>query len=332
MSRLAVVATKILADRKKIFFEESENNDACWCCAIEWASDGAFLPGRNYIAVIGNNTSYFSAVSLKFKCDEEVKFKLSTSQLLQDECGIAVLSFANDDRLASYVTGKDVCELSIVDAASAAEVGKIIPLYRLRRTTNVKWQHIDTTRQIRSAQKAQMPLTIWFTGLSGSGKSTLANALEKRLHAMGKHTMLLDGDNVRLGLNRDLGFNEVDRIENVRRVAEVANLMNDAGLIVLASFISPYEKDRELVRTIIGEGYIEVHVSTPLEVCEQRDVKGLYAKARAGEIPNFTGVTSQYEEPVAPDVVLDTSEMSIQEAIDHLLTLVTRLGGAKIAV
>lgn len=323
MSRLTEVAAKVLAEKNHFFCEESENNDACWCCAIEWTSDNAFLPGRNYIAVIQNRKSYFSAISVKFKYDKNLSYKLSTVSLLKGDYGVAVLSFVDDDQLTLFGSDAKVSGISIVDGASAVEVGKIVPLYRLRRATNVTWQHIDTTRQIRSAQKVQLPLTIWFTGLSGSGKSTLANALENRLVAMGKHTMLLDGDNVRLGLNRDLGFNEVDRIENVRRVSEVAKLLNDAGLIVLASFIAPYEKDRGLARTILGESYIEVYVSTPLEVCEQRDVKGLYAKARAGKIPNFTGVTSQYEEPTSPDVVIDTSKLNIQESVDHLVTVLT---------
>jgi len=191
--------------------------------------------------------------------------------------------------------------------------------HALRRSTNVVWQNTDITRDMRAQQKGQKPLTLWFTGLSGSGKSTLANEIEKRLVAMGKHTMLLDGDNIRHGLNKNLGFKETDRVENIRRIAEVAKLMNDAGLIALTSFISPYEKDRENAREIIGESYIEIHVATPLEECERRDVKGLYAKARAGEIPAFTGVSSPYEEPVNPEMRIDTTNYSIEEAAELVI-------------
>lgn len=171
----------------------------------------------------------------------------------------------------------------------------------------------------------QTPVTIWFTGLSGAGKSTLANELEKRLNLMGRYTMLLDGDNVRMGLNKDLGFREKDRVENIRRISEVAKLMNDAGLIVLTSFISPYLADRENARDIIGkESFIEVYVSTPIEECERRDVKKLYQKAREGEIPNFTGVNSPYEAPVDPDIAIDTSNKSVDECVEEILGIIMK--------
>lgn len=182
---------------------------------------------------------------------------------------------------------------------------------------------MDITRANRSAQKGQEPFTLWFTGLSGSGKSTIANAVEKRLFAMNKHTMILDGDNVRKGLNRNLGFKEQDRIENIRRIAEVSKLMNDAGLIVLTSFISPYEADRENAKNIIGEeNFYEIYISTSLEECERRDVKGLYRKARNGEIPNFTGISSGYEAPVDPSLVIDAGKVGVDEACDRIIELV----------
>ena len=192
--------------------------------------------------------------------------------------------------------------------------------HSLRRSENVVWQKLDITREVRAKRLGQTPVTLWFTGLSGSGKSTLANELEKRLCIAGKHTMLLDGDNVRMGLNKNLGFQEKDRIENIRRVAEVAKLMNDAGLIVLTSFISPYHRDRQNAKTIIGEeNFIEIYVSTPLKVCEERDVKGLYQKARNGEIPNFTGISSEYQIPENPAIVIDTSKYSLEEAVELVL-------------
>jgi bifunctional enzyme CysN/CysC len=184
---------------------------------------------------------------------------------------------------------------------------------------HLTWQNTDITREFREEQLGQKACTIWFTGLSGSGKSELSNALEKRLAAMGKHTMLLDGDNVRMGLNQNLGFSEEDRVENIRRIAEVAKLMNDAGLIVLTAFISPFVQDRRRAREIIGDGFIEVYVSTPLEECERRDIKGLYAAARAGSIQNFTGISSPYEIPAHPEITIDTTARELDENADLLL-------------
>ena len=191
--------------------------------------------------------------------------------------------------------------------------------YLIRRSDNLTWHDMDISRDQRAAQKNQTPKTIWFTGLSGSGKSTIANEIEKRLFTEGYHTMTLDGDNVRLGLNKNLGFTESDRIENIRRVAEVSKLMNDAGLIVITSFVSPYRRDRVRAKEIIGyDNYIEVYVSTPLSECEKRDVKGLYKKARSGKIPNFTGISSPYEPPKKAHIVVDTSNLTIEEAADKV--------------
>ena len=187
------------------------------------------------------------------------------------------------------------------------------------KQTNLTWQNMEVTRENREERLGQKAVTIWLTGLSGAGKSTLANEVEKRLFAMGKYTMLLDGDNVRMGLNQNLGFSEEDRVENIRRIAEVSKLMNDAGLIVLTSFISPFRQDRRNSKNIIGERFVEVYISTPLEECEKRDVKGLYKKARNGEISNFTGITSPYEAPEHPDITVDTSKYSLEECVDIIL-------------
>lgn len=187
--------------------------------------------------------------------------------------------------------------------------------------SNLYWHHGALERASRAALKGQMPCVIWLTGLSASGKSTVANALEQRLHDMGRHTMLLDGDNVRHGLNRDLGFSEADRVENIRRVGEVARLMADAGLIVITAFISPYRSEREMVRNLMPPGeFVEVYVSTPLAVCEQRDPKGIYKKARSGEIPNFTGISAPYEEPQVPEIMLDTTDRTVDEAAGIVVT------------
>jgi bifunctional enzyme CysN/CysC len=197
-------------------------------------------------------------------------------------------------------------------------------LHGLRRATNVHLQHHSIDREARALIKGQTPCCIWLTGLSGSGKSTIADALEKRLVALGKHTMLLDGDNMRHGLNRDLGFTDLDRVENIRRVGEVAKLMTDAGLIIIASFISPFKAERALVRSLLSEReYFEIFVDVPLEECIKRDPKGLYAKAVRGDIPNFTGINSPYEVPENPDLTIDGLTMSVEEAVDAILT---RLG------
>lgn len=189
---------------------------------------------------------------------------------------------------------------------------------------NLVWQKTDISKEIREKSLNQKARTIWFTGLSGSGKSTLANEVEKRLVAMGKHTMLLDGDNVRMGLNKNLGFSDEDRVENIRRIAETAKLMNDAGLIVLTAFISPFRKDRRNANKIIGDDYIEVFVSTPLEECEKRDIKGLYKKARDGVIKEFTGISSPYEEPENPSITVDTTNCSLNESVDLVMKQLER--------
>ena len=193
--------------------------------------------------------------------------------------------------------------------------------FALRRSDNIHWQALDVTKEARAAIKGHRPGVVWFTGISGAGKSTIANALERRLHALGCHTVTLDGDNVRHGLNRDLGFTDADRVENIRRVAEVAKLMVDAGLLVLVSFISPFRAERDSARALVDDGeFVEVFVDTPLEVAERRDRKGLYRKARAGELPHFTGIDSPYEPPPSPEVRIDTVTSTVAESVDRIVT------------
>src|SRR5690606_16788641 len=214
----------------------------------------------------------------------------------------------------------DLGAFILIDRQTNATVAAGTLDFALRRAGNIHWQHLEVNKVARARIKHQAPKCLWFTGLSGSGKSTIANLVEKRLHAMGQHTYILDGDNIRHGLNRDLGFTDEDRVENIRRVAEVAKLMVDAGLIVLVSFISPFRAERQMARSMFDEGeFLEVFVDTPLEVAEERDAKGLYAKARAGELTNFTGIDSPYEHPEQPEITLETVDSTPEALADKVL-------------
>lgn len=285
-----------------------------------WMDDTELVAGRNYLIKIGTKTLAAMVMRIKSKIDINTGEQVAADRLFKNELAVCDLALSEKMVFDRFERHKSLGGLILIDRVSHMTSACGVIEHVLRRSENVVWQETDITRTIRATQKRQKPLTVWFTGLSGSGKSTLANALEKRLVALGRHTMLLDGDNIRHGLNKNLGFKEVDRVENIRRAAEVARLMNDAGLITILSFISPYESDRESAREIIGEDYVEVYVSTPLAVCEQRDVKGLYRKARAGEIPNFTGISSPYEVPEHPDIIIDTSRMTIEEATDRIVS------------
>ncbi|WP_130860616.1 adenylyl-sulfate kinase [Gracilibacillus phocaeensis] len=287
-----------------------------------WMDDTELIEGRNYLIKLGTLTLPGTVMSIKHKIDINTGKEIPSDRIFKNELITCDISLAEKAVFDTFAHNKTLGSFILIDRVSNTTSACGIIKYPLRRSTNVIWQETDVSQEIRAKQKQQTPLTIWFTGLSGSGKSTLANEVEKRLVTLGHHTMLLDGDNVRHGLNKDLGFKEGDRVENIRRIAEVAKLMNEAGLITIASFISPYQNDRQQANDIIGSKYIEIYVSTPLEECEKRDVKGLYQKARAGEIPNFTGISSPYEVPVQPHLTIDTSEYSIEEATELILKAV----------
>jgi len=291
---------------------------------ILWMDDRELITGRNYLVKVGTKTLPAMVMSIKHKIDINTGKHIQAERLFKNEMATCDISLSENMVFDKFKNNKSIGSLILIDRITnmTSACGTID--HALRRSTNVIWQNTDISREIRAKQKDQKPITLWFTGLSGSGKSTLANEVEKRLVAMGRHTMLLDGDNVRHGLNKNLGFKEVDRIENIRRIAEVAKLMNEAGLITLTSFISPYEEDRENARTIIGDNFIEIFVSTPLEVCEKRDSKGLYKKARSGEIPNFTGISSPYEKPKSPEITIDTSNCSIERATNRIMKQIIR--------
>lgn len=287
---------------------------------ILWMDDTKLVAGKNYLLKIGTKSIPAVVMNLKHKIDVNTGDLIPTDHLNKNEIGLCDISVSDKIIYDTFQHNKDMGSFILIDRISHMTSACGIIEHSLRRGDNVIWQDTDITRDLRAQQKSQSPVTLWFTGLSGSGKSTLANALEKRLFALGKHTMLLDGDNIRMGLNNNLGFKEQDRIENIRRVSEVCKLMNDAGLIALTSFISPFESVRSNARSIIGENnYIEIYVSTPLEVCEERDVKGLYKKARAGEIPNFSGINSPYEVPSNPRITIDTANKTIEECVDYIL-------------
>ncbi|SFH81465.1 bifunctional enzyme CysN/CysC [Tindallia magadiensis] len=293
---------------------------------ILWMDDMELVAGRNYLIKVGTKVLPAMVMDIKSKIDINTGEHVPADHLFKNEMARCDIALSEKMVFDEFENNKGLGSLILMDRVSNMTSACGVIEHSLRRSTNVVWQDTDITREIRSKQKNQKPLTLWFTGLSGSGKSTLANEVEKRLVAMGKHTMLLDGDNVRHGLNKNLGFKEVDRVENIRRVSEVAKLMNDAGIIAITSFISPYASDRENAREIIGKEYIEIYVSTPLEECEKRDVKGLYKKARSGEIPEFTGVSSPYEAPANPEIEIDTSKHSIDAAADYIMDqLVTYL-------
>ncbi|KFN44097.1 sulfate adenylyltransferase subunit CysN [Arenimonas oryziterrae] len=276
-----------------------------------WMGAAPLLPGRSYALKLGTATVNAQVTEIKHKVDVNTQEPLAAKRLELNEIGYCNLSLDQAIAFEAYENNRTLGAFILIDKQTLATVAGGTIDFALRRAANVHWQALDVDQEARAALKHQTPRCLWFTGLSGSGKSTIANLVEKRLLAEGRHTYLLDGDNVRHGLNRDLGFSAEDRVENVRRVAEVAKLMVDAGLIVIVSFISPFRDERRLARELFKEGeFVEIFVDTPLAECERRDLKGLYAKARAGLIPNFTGIDSPYERPEHAELVLDTTRES----------------------
>ena len=271
-----------------------------------WMSDAPLLPGRPYWLKIGARTVSATVTEIKHRIDVNTQEHLAAKRLELNEVGYCNLSLDEPIPFEAYARNRTLGGFILIDRYDNGTAAAGTLDFALRRAGNVQWQHVDVDKAARARQKGQVPKVLWFTGLSGAGKSTIANLVDKRLHALGYHSFLLDGDNVRHGLNRDLGFTDEDRVENIRRVAEVAKLMTDAGLIVLVSFISPFRAERRMARARFDAGeFVEVFVDVPLAVAEARDVKGLYRKARAGLIPNFTGIDSPYEAPEHPELHLD---------------------------
>ena len=289
-------------------------------CHLVWMDDEPLLPGRPYLLKLGARTVNATVTEIKHKVNVNTLEHLATKTLALNEIGVCNLGLDRAVAFDPYAVNRDMGGFILIDRLSNHTVGAGMLHFALRRAHNIHLQAFDVDKAARAELLGQKPAVLWFTGLSGSGKSTIANLVTKKLYAMGRHTYLLDGDNVRHGLNRDLGFTDVDRVENIRRVAEVARLMVDAGLIVITSFISPFSAERQLARNLLEPGeFIEVFVDVPLEVAESRDVKGLYAKARRGQLPHFTGIDSPYEAPEDAEVHLPAAAITAEQAADRVL-------------
>ncbi len=287
---------------------------------LVWMDDAELVPGRAYALKIGAQTVSATVQQPKYEVNVNTQEHIATKTLELNAIGVANITTDREIPFAPYSENRDLGGFILIDRITNRTVAAGMINFALRRAQNIHWQATDIGRDHHASMKHQKPAVLWLTGLSGSGKSTIANVIEKKLARMNRHTFLLDGDNVRHGLNKDLGFTETDRVENIRRVGEVAKLMTDAGLIVITAFISPYRSERDMVRNMMQPGeFIEVFVDTPLDVAESRDVKGLYAKARAGELKNFTGIDAPYEAPEAPELRIDTTALSAEEAADLII-------------
>jgi len=290
---------------------------------VVWMNEAALLPGRSYLMKVGTKTVTATIAPLKYKINVNNLQHLAANTLELNEIGVVNLQLDRPIAFDPYQVNRDTGGFILIDRMSNDTVGAGMLRFALRRAQNVHWQALDVNKAARASIKGQKACVLWYTGLSGAGKSTIANLVDKKLYSMKRHTYLLDGDNIRHGLNKDLGFTDVDRVENIRRIAEVAKLMVDAGLIVSTAFISPFGSERLTARALMAEGeFIEIFVDTPLGVAEQRDPKGLYKKARRGDLKNFTGIDSPYETPDKPEIHIDTTKLSPEEAaqsiVDHL--------------
>ena len=294
---------------------------------IIWMADEPMLPGRPYLLKIGARTVSATITEPKYKVNVNTMEHLAAKKLGLNEIGVCNLSLDQMIAFDPYTENHETGGFILIDRLSYNTVGAGMLHFALRRSHNIHMQHVDVSKEARAELMGQKPVVLWFTGLSGAGKSTIANLVEKKLHARGRHCYLLDGDNVRHGLTKDLGFTEADRVENIRRVAEVARLMVDAGLIVLTAFISPFRAERAMARKLVSAGeFVEIFVDTPLDVAESRDVKGLYRKARRGELSNFTGIDSPYEAPEAPELRVNSVARSPDEAADDVINFLQQSG------
>ena len=299
--------------------EKPESSDQ-FAAYILWLDSEPMIPERTYSIHFQNESTIVQVTDLSFKVNIKTLSQLAAKKLEQDEIGYCKLSLSQRVSFDAYSDNQQTGTFTIFDTTNKSQIGAGVIDFALRRAQNISWHETNINQETRSKTKHQKPCVLWFTGLSGSGKSTIADELEKQLYELGKHTMLLDGDNVRHGLNRDLGFTDQDRVENIRRIAEVSKLMVSSGLITIVSFISPFRAERLMARSLFNDDeFIEVFIDTPIEVCEARDSKGLYKKARAGQLKNFTGIDSDYEEPEMPEIALQNSDANIDDLVNNIL-------------
>jgi bifunctional enzyme CysN/CysC len=294
---------------------------------VVWMADEPLLRGRTYLMRAGTKTIAATVAPLKYKLDVDTLDRIAANHLELNAIGVVNLELSEPIAFDPYVENRDTGGFILIDRITNHTVGAGLLHFALRRSRNLPWQLLEVDRAARAAMKAQQPFVVWLTGLPGAGKSSVANLVERRLHALGRHTYLLDGNNVRHGLSKDLGFTDADRAENNRRAGEVAKLMTDAGLIVIAAFVSPFRADRETARSLFGEGeFLEVFVDLPAELAAERDTKGLYAQAREGGLENLTGIGSTYEPPESPDVHLDMTELGVEDAADRVVAALGERG------
>ena len=304
--------------------EESVASDQL-AAYIVWMSGEPMIPERTYSIRFANKLTSVQITDLSYKIEVDTLSQLAAKTLNHDEVGYCKLALAQSIVFDSYRDNQKTGSFTLIDEHTNSTIGAGVVDFSLRRAQNISWQKTSVNQELRSHAKQQKPYVLWFTGLSGSGKSTIADELEKKLHKLGKHTILLDGDNVRHGLNKDLGFTDQDRVENIRRIAEVSKLMVSSGLITIVSFISPFQSERAMARNLLDEGeFIEIYIDTPIEICEARDPKGLYKKARAGKLKNFTGIDSEYEVPEKVEITLRNSKANIDDLVGEILEYLTK--------
>lgn len=297
---------------------------------IVWMSEEPMLPGRQYLLKSGTSTSTATVTDIKYEINVNTLEQIAAKNLEMNNIGNCNINLDRQIAFDDYSDNRTTGSFILVDRLTNETVGAGTLNFALRRSQNIHMQAVDVDKQLRSEMKTQKSCVLWFTGLSGSGKSTIANLVEKKLAKEGRHTYLLDGDNVRHGLNKDLGFTDADRVENIRRIGEVARLMVDSGLIVLTAFISPFRAERQMARNLLDQDeFLEVFVETPLAIAEERDPKGLYKKARQGDLKNFTGIDSPYEQPKSPEILVDTSNMSAEQCAEQIIRILRERGVIK---
>jgi bifunctional enzyme CysN/CysC len=322
----ASILTSVVAeavDRPRIVVMSPDKPQQCadaFAAHLMWLSEAPLLPGRSYLLKVGGQTVGAMVTELKYRLNAGTLEHLAAKELHRDETAFVNIATVEPIGFAPYEEDRVAGGFILVERHSNATVAAGMIRFALRRAANTYFQSFEVTKTARARLNGQKPVLLWFTGLSGAGKSTIANLLERKLHALGKRTFVLDGDNVRHGLNRDLGFTEADRVENIRRVAEVAKLFVEAGLITIVAFISPFRAEREMARELVApDEFVEIFVDTPLAICEQRDPKGLYQKARRGELRNFTGLDSPYEPPENPELILNARYERSEDLADHVI-------------